>query len=187
MSQFHTLTPSLGPGKRDEGKLHSSKWASQRRRGGGEHRDGWLVCFDVRLKSMVPVVLRVWANAASNQFVKSAKWCWQIKMLLVSLFTPRMFIENTSHRMLTNIYRLTGVKTRKESISESIGWDVPIIPWLGLPSAAFSALFVRCLGDDSFRVRLSVHLCRPGGCRLWQSAHRCLLWCQIGVCVCVPL
>lgn len=137
MSQFHTLTPSLGPGKRDEGKLHSSKWASQRRRGGGEHRDGWLVCFDVRLKSMVPVVLRVWANAASNQFVKSAKWCWQIKMLLVSLFTPRMFIENTSHRTLTNIYRLTGVKTRKESISESIGWDVPIIPWLGSSLCCF--------------------------------------------------
>lgn len=57
----------------------------------------------------------------------------------------------------------------------------------GLPSAAFSALFVRCLGDDSLRVRLSVHLCRPGGCRLWQSAHRCLLWCQIGVCVCATV
>ena len=69
MSQFHTLTPSLGPGKREEGKLHSSKWATQRRRGGGEHRDGWLVCFDVRLKSTVPVVLR--ASSLGERCLKS--------------------------------------------------------------------------------------------------------------------
>lgn len=180
-------------GSRDESKLPSRKheWQS-----GREWETHWatdhlsVLMSDFKARgSPWSWEQQVWVNAASNQFMKSSKWCWQMKMLSVSLFTSQMFVENTSSWMLTNIYRLTGLKTCKESIWERISWDLSIFITQCLsftpilPSVAFSALFVLLLLLQRWQpcarlcCCLSVHLrlcaclepARPGLCAVAVS------------------
>lgn len=107
-------------------------------------------------------------NAASDQFMKLSKRCWQIKMLSV-------YVSNVYRPALTNIYRLTELKMVKESIWGDVSRDPSLLIYFDhffLPFSLpqyhyfffFSALFLCCTQDDS-TVRLfcglCVHLCLP--------------------------